>query len=49
MLQQARLRTSKLCAGEISTLLRHGSLPETVLELQHESRLLVMERQGESS
>lgn len=48
MLQQARLRTSKLYEGEITTLQRHGNLLETTLELQHESRLLVMGRQGEA-
>ncbi|MBN1279057.1 MAG: universal stress protein [Chlorobium sp.] len=48
MLQQARLRTSKLYEGETTTLQRHGNLLETTLELQHESRLLVMGRQGEA-
>lgn len=48
MLRDARQRSAERYAGQTETLQRHGSLVETVLELQPESRLLVMGRQGEA-
>lgn len=48
MLADARQRAAERYAGETESLQRHGSLVETVLELQAESRLLVMGRQGEA-
>jgi len=47
MLQAARERISDHYDEEIDLLQLHGNLPETVLEQQSESRLLVMGRQGE--
>ncbi|ANT65478.1 MULTISPECIES: universal stress protein [Prosthecochloris] len=48
MLQAAKERASVLHKGETTTLQQHGNLPETALELQSQSRLLVMGRQGEA-
>lgn len=48
MLGDARQHAAERYKGETKSLQRHGSLLETVLELQPQSRLLVMGRQGEA-
>ena len=48
MLEAARIRAQEDGAQDVSSVQRHGSLVESVLELQDETRLLVMGRQGES-
>lgn len=47
MLEEAFQRSRSVYDGGIDTIQKHGSVLETVLDLQHESRLLVMGRQGE--
>lgn len=47
MLEAAERRAREAGAKEISTLQRHGSLIETLMELENETRLLVMGRRGE--
>ncbi|RXK88579.1 universal stress protein [Chlorobaculum sp. 24CR] len=48
MLDEARQCAAERYADKTESLQRHGSLVETVLELQPQSRLLVMGRQGEA-
>ncbi|MDP2141406.1 MAG: universal stress protein [Gammaproteobacteria bacterium] len=48
MLEAAQQRAAADGAKDISTVQRHGSLLETLAEMEAESRLLVMGRQGEA-
>ncbi len=48
MLEEAGRRTAALYNGRTSSLQKHGNVLESVLDLQSESRLLVMGRQGEA-
>ncbi len=48
MLEAARHRVEEQGAKNIVALQRHGALVETVLEMQEDTRLLIMGRQGES-
>lgn len=47
MLEAAQARTLTAGACAVSTLQRHGGLADTVLDLEEETRVLVMGRQGE--
>ena len=48
MLEAAKTRAEEQGAKEISTLQRHGGLVESVLDMQDDTRLLIMGRLGES-
>lgn len=48
MLEAAQERVLAAGANEVSLLQRHGSLLDTLMSFEHETRLLVMGRQGES-
>ncbi len=48
MLEAAKTRAAEKGAQDITTLQRHSSLLESLLELQDDTRLLIMGRRGES-